>query len=376
MTTPATGRAAVVTAYNKPLQLREFPISSPEPRAVLVRVETATLCGTDVHLWEGAYPTFPLPLTPGHEAVGSIVAFGDGPRHDSVGTPLAVGDRIVWEHEACGNCYECTVLKSGNLCRNRRMGMMVSVEQPPHLNGTLGEYTYVWPRSGRLRVPDAVENAWASAGSCALRTVLSALTRLGATGGVDYRHNVVVQGSGPLGLFATAALSTMSPRQLIVIGDPARRLDVARDYGADRTISISEYPDRAARENAVLEATDGRGADIVCDFAGGKGVFGEGIELVAPNGRYLMVGSTFGPPQPALASAIVNRNLTVLGSMSAEIGAYYHAMRFLDRHRDRFDWNLMFSGRTYALDEVTTALQRMQSFEEVKAVIEPHRAAP
>jgi D-arabinose 1-dehydrogenase-like Zn-dependent alcohol dehydrogenase len=105
-------------------------------------------------------------------------------------------------------------------------------------------------------------------------------------------------------------------------------------------------------------------------------VFGEGIELVAPDGRYLMVGSTFGPPQLALASAIVNRNLTVLGSISAEIGAYYHALQFLDQHRNRFDWNLMFSGHTYSLDEATTAFQRMRSFTEVKAVIEPHRSPP
>ncbi|WP_413796946.1 zinc-binding dehydrogenase [Streptomyces iranensis] len=372
MNLPEYGRGLVIEEYGKPMKLRDFPVTAPSAGGILVKIETATLCGSDVHLWEGAYERHGprLPLMPGHEAVGTVVALGEAVEADSVGHALSIGDRVVWEHESCGQCYACNVLRRRTLCTNRRLGMLTSTDDSPHLNGTIAEYSYVWPGSGRLRVPDAVESTWASAASCAFRTVLHAIERLGQ---VDYRHDVVVQGSGALGLFATAMLSTLNPRKLIVIGAPAGRLEVASAFGADETISIEDCPDPAERVSAVLAATDGRGADVVCDFSGGPGVVGEGIEFAAPDGRLLIVGSTTQTSQAIDPTLIVVRNLTLFGSTSAEIGSYYRAMRFLERHRDRFDWDLLVGNARYSLDDAAIAFDRMKAFDEVKAVIEPHR---
>lgn len=372
MSLPEYGRGLVIEEYGKPMAVRDFPVTAPPAGGILVKVETATICGSDVHLWQGAYDRHGprLPLMPGHEAVGTVVALGEGAEVDSVGDGLSIGDRVVWEHESCGRCYSCNVLRRATLCTNRRLGMLTCTDDPPYLNGTIAEYSYVWPRSGRLRVPDAVSSAWASAASCAFRTVLHAMERIGQ---VDYRHNVVIQGAGPLGLFATAMFSTLNPRKVIVIGAPAGRLEIASAFGADETISIDEFPDPSDRASAVLDATDGRGADVVCDFSGGPGVVAEGVELAAPDGRILVVGSTSGPPQPIDATLIVVRNLTLFGSTSAEIGSYYRAMKFLERHRGRFDWDLLVSGTRYSLDDAMTAFDRTKALEEVKAVIEPHR---
>src|SRR5947209_3890103 len=89
-------RAAVLTAYKEPLQVREYPVPAElSPEECLVRVEMAGICGTDVHLWLGQLP-IPLPVILGHETVGRIEWLGAGLNQDWRGTPLSIGDRITW----------------------------------------------------------------------------------------------------------------------------------------------------------------------------------------------------------------------------------------------------------------------------------------
>lgn len=367
---PESGRAAVVAEWGEPLAVREYPVVPPPPGALLVAVERTTVCGSDVHAWEGAYAEHfgvEPPIMLGHEIVGRVIAFGDGARVDSVGTPLVPGDRVVWEHEACGHCHPCSVERNASLCESRRIGFLVSTEEEPHFHGGFGDYSYVWPRSGRLRVPDEVDSALAAAASCALRSAIAALARLGP---VDFTDTVVVQGAGPLGLFATALFATHAPRRLIVIGAPEERLAVARAWGADATISIDECPSRAERLDRVLAETDGRGASVVGECSGGPEAVAEGIDLVAPNGRYLVAGSLGGPEQSLAAQKIALKNLTIVGSLGAEIDSYYRALEFLRLQRDRFRWDLLL-GSSFGLDEATDALRRMQGFAEIKPVLDP-----
>src|SRR5262249_22850470 len=105
-----TSRAAVLTGYKAPLEIKEFPLpQSIEPGAALVRVKLAGICGTDVHLWHGQLP-IPLPVILGHETVGVIEELGHGLTHDWSGQPLSVGDRINWSSSInCGECYYCRI---------------------------------------------------------------------------------------------------------------------------------------------------------------------------------------------------------------------------------------------------------------------------
>src|ERR1700677_4420981 len=124
MTVPTTARAAVLAKYHEPFEVRELPLPSPEPGAILVKNECATVCGSDVHIWEGGLEGAAIPIPPplilGHETVGRIVEFGDGPRTDSAGAPLAIGDRVVWTHESCGHCDMCSVHGHPEMCRGGR----------------------------------------------------------------------------------------------------------------------------------------------------------------------------------------------------------------------------------------------------------------
>src|SRR5712692_8560428 len=100
--------AAVVTAFGEPLELRRVPIPELEEGSMLMRVEAATLCGTDVHFWHGgrAFLADKIPYIPGHETCGTIAEMR-GRRTDLLGEPLSVGDRIIAAYTYCGRCFYC-----------------------------------------------------------------------------------------------------------------------------------------------------------------------------------------------------------------------------------------------------------------------------
>jgi L-iditol 2-dehydrogenase len=266
-----SGRAAALTEYNADFEIQDVPVPDPEPGGLVVEIEVSTVCGSDVHAWEGLLAgvlPVQLPLILGHEMVGRIVAIGHGAEVDSVGAPLSIGDRVVWAHPPCRHCYECTITQEPTLCPNRRIGLLEDCSVPPHFTGTFAEYGYIRAESGRVKVPDALESRWASAASCALRTVVDAIEKAGR---FDYVDSVVVQGAGPGGLVATAIFATHSPRHLIVVGDPEDRLELAREWGATHTVSVSEHPDAAARREAILSITGARGPSVMLEASGARG---------------------------------------------------------------------------------------------------------
>jgi D-arabinose 1-dehydrogenase-like Zn-dependent alcohol dehydrogenase len=241
---PTTSRAAVVTAFNEPLEVRELPVPEIEPGAVLVRIDAATVCGSDLHIWTGAlsaggFRPINLPVVPGHEMAGVVVATGGDVAYTGGGR-VAVGDRIVYTQGRCGTCYHCTVAHQASICSNRRP-IGDNCERYPYLVGTYSEYGYAYPTSGKVKIPSDVKPEWASAGTCALRTVVHGFERLGA---VEPWQTIVIQGSGPLGLFATALASRAGAQRIIVIGAPEARLELARDWGATDVLSVTDLPAR------------------------------------------------------------------------------------------------------------------------------------
>ena len=367
---PQTALAAVLETFNEPLTLTEFAVPEPAPGAIVVKIDAATVCGSDLHIWSnhlGPTYTLPLPVVLGHEMVGEVVSLGSGSDIDSLGHALQLGDRIVGANEACQHCYVCTVERQPRLCPARKLVGLTSSAEPPHFVGAFAEYGYVFPGQQRLRVADTVRSEWASAGSCALRTVVNTVE---AAGGIDFLDSVVIQGAGPLGLFATAIASTLSPRHLIVVGAPDQRLQVAQAWGATHTVSIEEHPTADARLEVIQSITGMGGPSVVVEVSGAPGAVAEGLAMLRPNGRYVLSGTLGGGPQPIDMSRVTTRGLHLTGSMSGDIDSYYKAMDFLSRFRSRFDWDLML-GASYGLHEVTAALTSMRDMREIKPVIDP-----
>ncbi|MFS0735035.1 zinc-binding dehydrogenase [Microbacterium sp. 1P10UB] len=368
---PKTSRVALVRDYDKGVELDELPVPPLVEGAVLVRVEAATGCGTDVHIASGGLrhsPTCKLPLVLGHEAVGRIVALGADRVTDVVGKPLREGDLIAWASPWCGNCYWCAVAHQPTLCVNANLYGFGPADQFPSLTGGFAEYVYVHPRSAVVHVPEGLSPALASSATCAFRTVVHAFETVGQLRPTD---TLVIQGSGAVGLYATAYATIMGIPQIIVIGAPSSRLALAEKWGASTTLDV-EHSTPEERRQIVLDATDGRGADIVSECSGAVPAFAEGLSLARRGGKMLVIGAADPRPSSVSATNFNMRQISVTGSISADISHFWRAFQLLTTYADRFDFDALL-GNTYGLGSVSDALVSLEA-GEMKPVIVPHTA--
>jgi threonine dehydrogenase-like Zn-dependent dehydrogenase len=257
------------------------------------------------------------------------------------------------------------------MCRQKKQYMRTNCERFPYLVGGFAQYCYVFPPSGRVRIPDEVPDGVASAASCALRTIINAFDRLGR---IQPHQKLVIQGAGPLGLFATAMANYAGVEDVIVVGAPQRRLNLAQQWGARAVVDVDEHGTPEARLEAVRELTDGTGADVVMELSGAPLAFAEGMDFLRPGGRYAVVGQLGGPLTPVQAALIVRKQATILGVQSADIGQFWKALDFVRRTHDRYDFEAMLTTR-YPLDRINEAIQDMRAFKEIKPIVLPWAAA-
>ena len=361
---PKKCKAAVLEEYGKPLQIQEVPIPDVEPGAILVKVEMAGICGTDVHQCHGALSIkAPLPNVPGHETLGRIVKLGAGRSQDVSGEPLKVGDRIMWAHADCGECYWCTIVRETVLC-DKRIGYGMA---PPHaLMGGFAEYEYVTPITKVVKVPAELTEEEAIGVGCAFRSVVAAYERLG---GIGFQDTVVIQGAGPVGLYSLVVARESGAGKTIVIGAPEGRLELAKRWGADHVINIDEITDPVQRREQVLELTDGRGPEIVVECSGFPPAFSEGVEMLQKGGRYLVIGQTSPTTISFVPNAIVHKCLTVIGNASATIPHFYKALKFIKNNRKEYPFDAIVTTK-YRLEDINEALNNMESGREIKPVID------
>lgn len=371
MNIPKTCRAAVMEKYNEPIQIKEVPVPEITGKGVLVKVLLAGICGTDLHQHSGDFANtlgrvFPPPYIQGHETLGEIVKLGPDRIHDLAGEPLKVGDRIMWSHDFCGECYACAVLRQPFMCTNNRG---YGFANPDKLMGGFAEYEVILPTTPIVRVPDEVLDEEAVGVGCAFRTVINAFDKLQHKSPINLADTVVVQGCGPIGLYALACAIASGAGQTIVIGAPAGRLQLAKEWGATHVIDIDEVKDPTEREKMVRGWTEGRGAEVVIECSGWPPAFNEGFGLMMNSGTYLIIGQTTDKKIEFMPYNFLMRNATVIGSGSADIVHFYRALKFIKYNRTKFPLGAIVS-KKYKLEEINEALEGMRQGSEIKAVID------
>lgn len=367
-----TARAAVLERYGEAPQVREVPLRPPAGAEAIVALERATVCGTDVHIADGRFPgSSTVPLVMGHEGCGRVMALGPDRTHDATGARLRPGDLVVWDHPWCGRCIACTVHRQPTLCE-RAAGTGWGPSPEGVLNGTFATHIYVAPASNLLRVPPGLDPGVVSSATCALRTVMAALER---TEPIRFSERVVVLGAGAVGLYAAAAALAAGAYEVSLIGAPASRLAVTDEWGLAERHDL-ERTTAEARVAAVLARTSGRGADLVIECAGPAPAFSEGLAMVRPGGRFLVVGQASGQAVPVDTTALKVRQVTVQTSLSATIAHYHQALCFLERHGDRFGFASLVEGPTFGLDDVAGALDAVRSGQRIKPLVLAGGPAP
>ena len=274
-----------------PRDLRVQTAHVPEVRAgdVLVRVGLAGLCGTDYRIWTGDRPVG-YPRVMGHEFVGRVEAVGDGV------TRVAPGERVVVEpNYSCGVCPLC-LEGNRNLCLSRTA---VGID----VDGCFAELARV-PERCAWRAPDGVADE-----ALVVTEPLAVVVRAVRRGGVRPGESAAVVGAGALGLLALQVLRARGARVLVVTRSP-RRLDLARDLGAEAVHALAEGP-----LPEVARAFSGReGVDCVVETAGTADAVNDGLALVRPGGRVVLTGLPH-DPTPVAFFSVVRREVTITGSM-------------------------------------------------------------
>ncbi|MEO8601566.1 MAG: alcohol dehydrogenase catalytic domain-containing protein [bacterium] len=251
------------------IEFRELPRPRPEPGGVVVRVRAALTCGTDLKAYLRGHPKFPMPTLFGHEFAGEIAELGLGVRG------VRDGDAVMAAPTApCGDCYHC-VRDQENLCE-QVMATMV--------HGAYAEYVNLPAsivRTNLYAKPAALPFAEAALME-PLACVLHGLSRLR----IRPDDTVVVIGAGAIGLLHLLVLRARGVERLVVVARNPARAALARALGASAILAV----DAAATPDLVMDATAGRGADVVVECTGQVPVWEAALPLARRGGHVVLFG--------------------------------------------------------------------------------------
>ncbi|MFH1086502.1 MAG: zinc-binding dehydrogenase [Chloroflexota bacterium] len=361
-------KAAVMPAPNAPVVVQDYPVPQLEDGAILLRTVFSEVCGTDVHLHHGRLSGVPYPLIPGHVNVGEIVELKGKPV-DLNDVPLRRGQIVTFldVHETCGRCWFCTVGKASTRCPHRRVyGITYGANEG--LLGGWAQMIYLKPGVKVLPLPESVPPERFIGAGCGLPTAMHAIERAEIALG----DCVVVQGSGPVGLTCAILAQLAGATQVIVIGGGQGRLAEALRIGANEVLDIEQAPVEARRER-ILELTHGRGADVTIEASGNPQAVREGFGLTRDAGRFVIVGqyTDLGdiPFNPHLD--INRKHLEVRGSWGSDFSHFWRGLRVVEKHGERYQWE-RFISRRYGLAEANAALDDVEHYRTVKALIDPN----
>jgi NADPH:quinone reductase-like Zn-dependent oxidoreductase len=328
---PATPSDAAEAIGN--LALTERPDALAGPGELVVRVIAAGLNYRDLMVLRGVYgqnlPENRVPLTDG---VGLVEQVGEGVKGFAPGDRVIAANFTTWLGDG-GYGYHVFASDLG-VTRD----------------GWLAE-TIVLPAAAAIPVPEAISDETAAATAVVAGTVWHALV---AFGQVQPGHLVLTQGTGGVALY-TLQLAKALGAQVAITSSSEEKLARVREMGADYAINYAKRPDWAA---ALLEATGGRGADVVVDTTG-FAQFGQTLAATGVEGRIATLGALSGTPQDRPdfdQGALIGKNVTVKGIASGHRGMIAAALDAMAEHRIE-----MVIDRSFAFDEAPAAYRHLLS---------------
>ncbi len=336
------------TAPGRGACLESVPVPSIAPSEVLVRVRAASICGTDIHIYDwdpwSASRVKP-PLTFGHEFCGHIEKIGA----DVHG--LAPGDFVSAEmHVNCGRCHMCRIGQP-HICQNVRI---IGIDR----DGCFAEFVAI-PAANIWKIDPAIPENYAAIldplGN-AVHTVLA-----GAIAGCS----VAVVGCGPIGLMSIAVAKACGCSTLCAIEINPHRLALAAQMGADLALNPGETDVVAA----VREATAGTGVDVLLEMSGNPRAIQQGFQMLRAGGRASLLGIPSQPVTFDLVADIIFKGATVQGIYGRKMYETWVQMTALLKSR-RLSLDPLFSERV-SLDRFEEAFSLLHAGNAGKILLYP-----
>jgi alcohol dehydrogenase len=264
-----------------------------DPSDVVVRIDTSTICGSDLHILRGDVPETTPGTVLGHEAVGTVQEIGA-----NVST-VAIGDRVLLSCvSSCGRCRFCKEHRYGQ-CLDGGGWIFGHL-----IDGLQAEYARVpFADNSVYKVPDELSDEQV----LFLADILPTASEVGVLNGMVAPGDVVaIVGAGPIGLAAILTAALYTPGRIVAIDLADSRLESAMRFGADTTINNGRE-DAVAR---VMELTDGLGADVAFEAVGVPATFELATELIRPCGRVANIG-VHGKPAALHLEKLWIRDVTI-----------------------------------------------------------------
>ncbi len=363
------GTAAVFVGPNRPLEIREYPVVAPGGTGVLLRLARSGICGTDVHILEGRLP-IPPAFIPGHEFIGRVIGVGPDVRTDGLEGPIGEGDlALACVAMPCGTCFNCRHGETAS-CLNFGVTYVRDPEEAPHFFGGYGDHLH-HPSTCLVKVPEGVSLDAAAAFPCAGPTSIRAFD---LAGNLEPGEFVVVQGTGPVGLFAIAWASAQGCRVVAVgSGKNKARAELAGDLGAEIVLDYRQTPaeERLQIVRDLAKAMGrGDGADVVFEASGAPSAIPEGMQLVRTLGRYIVPGQYSNSGGVEIQPQVITfKAVRIIGSGQYKLSDIAAYLEFL---RGRPDIQRRFAEcvtHRYSIAEANDACRTASAGACVKAVL-------
>ena len=341
---------AVMKPEAKPgVEIRDVSVPQIGPTDVLVKVKVASICGTDLHIynWDRwAQGRIHPPLIPGHEFCGEVVAFGNEV------TSVKEGDFVSAEmHVACGKCLQCRTGEA-HICQFVKI---IGVDA----DGAFAEYVRI-PESNIWKLDPAIPQEYASIldplGN-AVHTVLA---------GEIAAKTVAVTGCGPIGLFSIAVALAVGASTVFAVEVNQHRRKVATQMKADFVLD----PSKDDVKKIIMEQTGGLGVDVVLEMAGHPTAIRTAFDVVRRGGRISLLGLTSKPIALNFSEDIIFKGLTIQGINGRRMYQTWYQMTALLKS-GKLDLHPVITDRM-SMTDFSKGMERLTSGEASKILLYPN----
>jgi len=330
-------------------EVREVPVPVFGRTDVLVRVKVASICGTDLHIYDWdrwAQNRIKPPLIPGHEFCGEVVAFGNEV------TSVKEGDFVSAEmHVACGKCLQCRTGEA-HICQNVKI---IGVDA----NGAFAEYVVI-PESNIWKLDSSIPLEYASIldplGN-AVHTVLA---------GEIAAKSVAVTGCGPIGLFSIAVAKAVGATSVFAIEVNEHRAKIAREMQADYVLN----PAQEDVIGTVMEKTGGLGVDVVLEMAGHPDSIRTAFDIVRRGGRISLLGLTSKPISLNFSEDIIFKGITIQGINGRRMYQTWYQMTALLKS-GKLNLHPVITDRI-SMTDFGKAMERLKTGQASKILVYPN----
>ncbi len=330
-------------------EVRDVKIPAFGRSDVLVKVKVASICGTDLHIYEWdrwAQKRIHPPLIPGHEFCGEVAAYGEDV------TTVREGDFVSAEmHVACGKCLQCRTGEA-HICQNVKI---IGVDA----DGCFAEYVVI-PESNIWKLDPAIPLEYASILDPLGNAVHSVLA------GEIAAKTVAITGCGPIGLFSIAVARAVGATTIFALEVNEHRRRIAKEMKADFALDPLQEDVRAI----VMEQTGGLGVDVVLEMAGRPSAIRTAFDIVRRGGRVSLLGLTSKPISLNFSEDIIFKGITVQGINGRRMYQTWYQMTALLKS-GKLDLHPAITDRV-ALRDFPQAMERLKSGEASKILLYPN----